>query len=78
VALHGHGVGVGVLDPADDADGARLDLDRLALALALDELAVGLDRAAGGQVGDLVLVVGQVVLGDDLDRVVAGAVVELR
>ena len=53
VPLHGHGVGVGVLDPADDPDRSGLDLDRLALALALGQFAVDLDRAARGQAGDL-------------------------
>ena len=77
VPLGADRVGVRILDPADDADGVGLHLDGLALALGLDELAVDFEGAAGVETLDLRLVVGQVIGRDDLDGVLAGAVVEI-
>ena len=71
-------IGVGILDPADDFDLARLDLERLALALRLHERAGGDDRAAGGQVHDFARVIRQRVRRDDLDRIEARSVVDAR
>ena len=59
VALRLHRVGVGIVDPADDLDRARLHLERLALGLRRDDRAGRVDRAAGGQAQDLVRVVGE-------------------
>ena len=75
VALVTRGVGVGVLDPADDLDLFGLDLNALPFALRFDQIAGDLDRAAGRQLGDI-FVVGQIVASDGLDRVKAGPVVD--
>ena len=68
-------IGVGIVDPADHLDLARLHLEGLALGRATGTMApLGLDRAAGGQVQHLGRVVGERVGRDDLHRVEAGAV----
>jgi hypothetical protein len=67
-------VGVGVVDPADHLDLARLHLERLALGRRRHDDAGRLDGAAGGQVRDLDSVVRQRGRRDDLNRVEAGAV----
>ena len=67
-------VRIGILDPADDANGARLHLERLALGRRRHDVAGDLDRASGGQVHDLVGVVRQRVRHDRLHRMEARAV----
>ena len=61
-------IGVGIVDPADDLDRARLHLERLALRGRRHDRAGRLDRAAGGELLDLVGVVGQRVGRDHLHR----------
>ena len=70
-------IGVRVVDPADDLDRLGLQLDRLPLALARRQRTGRDDRAARRQLLDLALVVGQRGRRDDLDRVEAGAVVDV-
>ena len=62
---------VRIIDPADDADRARLHLERLALGGRGHDHAGRLDRAAGGEPRDLVRVVGQRVRRDHLHRMEA-------
>jgi hypothetical protein len=76
VTLGRDGIGVGIVDPADDLDGLGGQLDGLALALALHEIAAADDRAAGGELEDLGLVVRQLLGADDLEGVEAGAVAD--
>src|SRR5690606_17722836 len=71
------GVGLRVLDTADDLDPAGLDLEALALALRLDQLAAGNHLAACGQAIDLGLVVGQAGGRNHLDRRETGAVADI-
>jgi len=59
-----------------DLHGVRLNLDGLALALALDEFAADDHRAARGEAQHFV-VVGQIVGDDGLDRIERRAVVDL-
>ena len=70
------GLGVG---PAVDGD-ARRPAPRSAWPLAGDALTSPIDgdAAAGGELLDFGLVVGQLAVGDDLHVAVAGAVVELE
>ncbi len=62
-------VGIRVLDPADHAQRARLHLEGLPLRRRRHDHPRRLDRAAGGELQDLALVIGQGVRRDDLHRV---------
>ena len=67
-------IGVRVVDPADHLDRARLHLERLALGRRRHDRAGRLDRAAGGELQDLVGVVRQRVRRDHLHRMERRAV----
>ena len=67
-------VGFRVFHPADDFDAVGLDLEALALALRRHQRAAGDHGATGGQVGDLIGVVGQGVRRHHLDRIEAAAI----
>ena len=71
-------IGVGIVDPADHLDRARLHLERLALGGRRHDRAGRLDRAAGGELQDLVGVVGQRVGRDHLHRMERRAVREVH
>ena len=71
-------VTVRVLDPADHLDAIGFDLEPLTLALRLDQRAGDANGTVRGQVQDLGLVVRQARLGDDLDRLEARAVVDVK
>ena len=71
-------VGVRVVDPADHPDGARLHLERLALALRRHDDAGRLDRAAGCDPQNLVVVIGQRVRRDHLKRMERRAVGQMH
>ena len=77
VALGGDGIGVGIVDPAEHSDGVRLHLDVLPAPLGFHQLALGDDGAAGGEMQDLGLVSVQGLVGDHLDGVEAGSVVQV-
>ena len=62
-------VGLGVVDPADHPDRARLHLEGLPLGRRRHDRARRLDRAAGGQVQHLAFVIRQRIRRDDLQRV---------
>ncbi len=78
VSLGRDRIGVGIVHGADKLDTTRLDLDGLALALALDQLAANDQRAARCELEDVAFVVGQGTGSDDLDRLEAGAVVQVQ
>ena len=61
-------IGVGIVDPADHLDRAGLHLERLPLRRRRHDRSRRLDGAAGGQLQDLVGVVGQRVGRDHLHR----------
>jgi hypothetical protein len=69
---------VGGVGLPEDLEFGGDDLPFLALALRLHELAAHLDGGAGVGPGDLGRVVGEGGIGDDLDALEAGAVVELE
>ena len=75
VALLGDGVGLGIVDAADDVHDACLDFPVLALARRLRDDAVDLQRAAGAEFDDVVVVVERLV-GHDLQVGEAGTVVD--
>ena len=68
-------VGVGVVDPADHLDRICGQLHGLPLALRRGDRAADRDGTAGGQVDDLVLVVGERRGRDHLEGIEAGSVV---
>jgi len=68
---------VGGIDLADDRERLRHDLPFLALALRRHQFAADLDRGAGLRSADVGGVVRQAGVGDDLDALQAGAVVQL-
>ena len=67
-------IGVRIFDPADHLDLARLHFERLALGRRGHDAAGRFDRAAGGQMHDLVGVIGQRVRRHHLHRMKARAV----
>ena len=67
-------VGVRVLDPADDLDGACLHFERLALCRRGHDHARGFHRAAGRQAHHFVRIVGKRVGCDHLDGIERRAV----
>jgi hypothetical protein len=66
-----------VVYPPDDVHGLGLELDGLSQPLALGQHAGHRNRAPGGQLLDLALVVGQRAGGDHLERIEARAVVHV-
>jgi len=70
-------VGVGVFNPTQDLYGFGLHFNTLAFTLAGHQLAGADHRATGRQFLDLIGVIGQLVLGHNLDGVKAGAIVDL-
>ena len=70
-------VGVGIVDPADDVDRARLHFERLAFGGRRHDGAGRLDRAPGSEVQNLLFVVRQVLRRDHLHRMERGAVREM-
>ena len=67
-------IGVGVVDPADHLDGARLHLEGLPLRRRRHDLPGRLDRATGRELQHLTLVIGQGVRRHHLQRVERRAV----
>ena len=71
-------IGVGIVDPADHLDRARLHLERLALRRRRHDGAGRRDRAAGGELENVVGVIRERVRRDDLERMKRRAVGEVH
>jgi hypothetical protein len=71
-------VSIGIIDPPEHAERLHGNLDRLPLALRLDKLAFGLNRATGAQVQNLRLVVVEGARNNELQGIVRGAVRHLH
>ncbi len=76
VALGRHRVGIRILDPAGHFNVACLDLKALALARRGNNLAGHHHGAAGGQMQDFIIVIGQRIINNGLYRIKAGTVID--
>jgi len=78
VLLGRHRIGIRIIHPADDLDALGLHLESLSAALRRDQRAERNDGATRRQVPHLGLIVDERLVGDHLDGVEAGAVVQVN
>ncbi len=78
MALGLHGVGLGIINPADDLDGGGLEFDGLTLGGRIREDACDDHGAACGEALDLCLIVLDILCDHGLQRRKARAIVYLH
>ena len=75
--LGGNRIGFGIVDPANNLDTFCLHLDFLVSSAGFHQFAPRNDGAARGQVQDFLCIVGQRLVGDNLNGIKAGAVMQV-